>query len=69
MAPACWTVPRTVDKEIKSPIVDRNSLRGLAPDFNRGEAVFEENTLEIVEINVLSNKLFQLGAREEVSAV
>ena len=36
-----WTVPETVDKEKKSPVVDKDSLRGLAPDFNRGEAVFE----------------------------
>ena len=47
-----WTVPETVDKEKKSPVVDKDSLRGLAPDFNRGEAVFERNTLKIVEINV-----------------
>lgn len=25
----------------KRPVVDNNSLRGLAPDFNRGEAIFE----------------------------
>ena len=25
----------------KRPVVDNNSLRGLAPDFNRGEALFE----------------------------
>ena len=38
---AYWTVPQTVDKEKKNPVVDKDSLRGLAPDFNRSEAVFE----------------------------
>ena len=52
-----WTVPVTVDKEKKSLVVDKDSLRGLAPDFNRGEAVFERNTLKIVEINVFRNEL------------
>ena len=54
---ANWTVPQTKDKEKKNPAVDSNSLRGLAPDFNRGEAVFERNTLKIVEINVFRNEL------------
>lgn len=48
-----WTFPRITDREKKSPIADKDSLRGLAPKFNRGEAVFEGNVLEIVEINVL----------------
>ena len=64
-----WTVPVTVDKEKKSPVVDKDSLRGLAPDFNRGEAVFERNTFKIVEINVFGNELLNFGTRREVSAV
>ena len=57
MPASIWTVPVTVDKEKKSLVVDKDSLRGLAPDFNRGEAVFERNTLKIVEINVFRNEL------------
>ena len=53
--PVCWTVPETVDKEKKNPVVDKSSLRGLAPEFNRGEDVFEGNTLKIVEIDILRN--------------
>ena len=53
MHPTMWTVPRITDREKKSPVADSNSLRGLAPDFNRGEAIFERNTLEIVEIDIL----------------
>ena len=48
-----WTVPGTVDEEKKNAVADKDSLRGLAPDFKRGEAVFKRNTLIIVEINVL----------------
>ena len=64
-----WTVPRRVDKEKKNPVVDKDSLRGLAPEFNRGEAVFERNTLKIVEINVFRNELLNFGTQGKVSAV
>jgi len=67
--PTDWTVPRRVDKEKKNPVVDKDSLRGLAPDFNRGEADFERNTLKIVELNVFGNELLNFGTRGEVSAV
>jgi hypothetical protein len=67
--PARWTVPQTVDKEKKSPVVDKDSLGGLAPEFNRGEAVFERNALKIVEINVFRNELLNFGTRGEVSTV
>ena len=56
-----WTVPQTKDKEKKNPAVDSNSLRGLAREFNRSEAVFERNSLEIVEIDILRNELFDLN--------
>ena len=56
-----WTVPQTVDKEKKTPVVDKDSLRGLAPDFNRSEAVFEGNSLKIIEIDILRNELFDLN--------
>ena len=56
-----WTVPQTKDKEKKNPAVDSNSLRGLAPEFNRSEAVFERNSLKIVEIDILRNELFDLS--------
>lgn len=56
-----WTVPQTKDKEKKNPVVDKDSLHGLAPEFNRSEAVFERNSLEIVEIDILRNELFDLN--------
>lgn len=41
------------DREKKGPVAEKDSLHGLASEFNRGEAVFEGNTLEIIEMNVL----------------
>ncbi|MBQ4075859.1 MAG: hypothetical protein IJD39_11750, partial [Clostridia bacterium] len=46
-----WTVPRTEDREKKHPVVDKQSLHGLAPNFNWCEAIFKRNALEIVEID------------------
>ena len=59
----------TTEKEKKPPVADQDSLCGLALDFNRGEAIFEGNTLEIVEINVFRNELLNFGARGEVGSV
>ena len=58
--PLRWTVPETTDKEKKNPVVDKDSLCGLAPDFNRCEAVFERNSLKVVEIDILGDELFDL---------
>ena len=60
-----WTVPRPTDEERKALLKNKYSLRGLAPNFKRGKAVFERNTLKIVEMDVLGNELFHLGAKEK----
>ena len=64
-----WTDPHPTDRERKVLLKNKTILSGLAPNFKRGKAVFERNTLKIVEMDVLGNELFHLGARGEAGAV
>ena len=55
-----WTVPVGIDKEKRILSKNRKGLNGFTPDFKRSEAVFQINTLKIVELNILSNGLFNI---------
>ena len=57
------------DGKKKRPVEEQPHFSGLAPKFKRGKAVFERDTLKIVEMDVLCNELFRLGARGEAGAV
>lgn len=39
---------------------NREELGGFAPDFKGSEAVFQINTLKILELDILSNSLFNI---------
>ena len=64
-----WTDPHPTDRERKVLLKNKTVLSGLALNFKRGKAVYERNTLKIVEMDVLGNELFHLGARGEAGAV
>ena len=64
-----WTDPHPTDRERKALLKNKTVLSGLAPNFKRGKAVYERNTLKNIEMDVLGDKLFHLGARGEAGAV
>ena len=57
--------PKEQTEKEKALLKNKTILSGLAPNFKRGKAVFERDTLKIVEMNVLGNELFHLGAPEK----
>ena len=61
--------PKEQTEKEKALLKNNPILNGLASNFKRGKAVFERNTLKIVEMDVLGNELFHLGARGEAGAV
>ena len=61
--------PKEQTEKEKALLKNKTILSGLAPNFKRGKAVFERNMLKIVEMDVLGDKLFHLGARGEAGAV
>lgn len=69
--PHPWTglFPKEQTEKEKALLKNKTILSGLAPNFKRGKAVFERNTLKIVEMDVLGNELFHLDARGEAGAV
>ncbi len=64
-----WTDPHPTDRERKVLLKNKTILSGLAPNFKRGKAVYERNTLKNIEMDVLGDKLFHLGARGKAGAV
>ena len=61
--------PKEQTEKEKALLKNKTILSALAPNFKRGKAVFERNTLKIVEMDVLCNELFHLGARGEAGSV
>ena len=61
--------PKEQTEKEKALLKNKTILSGLAPNFKRGKAIFERNTLKIVEMDVLGNELFHLGARGKAGAV
>ena len=46
--------PKEQTEKEKALLKNKTILSGLAPNFKQGKAVFERNTLKIVEMDVLS---------------
>lgn len=46
--------PKEQTEKEKALLKNKTILSGLAPNFKRGKAIFERNTLKIVEMDVLS---------------
>ena len=61
--------PKEQTEKEKALLKNKTILSALAPNFKRGKAVFERDTLKIVEMNGLCNKPFHLGAQGEAGAV
>ena len=61
--------PKEQTEKEKALLKNKTILSGLAPNFKRGKAVFERNTLKIVEMDVLGHKLFHLSAGRKAGAV
>ena len=61
--------PKEQTEKEKALLKNKTILSGLAPNFKRGKAVFERNTLKIVEIDVFGDELLHLRTGCEVRQI
>ena len=64
-----WTVPHPTAGVRKVLLKGKTILSSFASNLNRSEVIFERDTFKIVEMDVLSNEPFYLGAGRKAGAV
>lgn len=64
-----WTVPHPTNGVRKVLLKGKYILSDLASNLNRDEVIFERDTFKIVEMDVLGNESFHLGAGKKAGSV